>query len=78
MGREFAKMLIKAESEPFPCAVSGPNSAKTRQFLLEALAAGTSKLPNLQLVFIGNETDSQAVRAAVEGRGGEFFFEPAD
>ena len=65
-----------AENGTLSVAAAGPSSSKTRQVIIGALSLQQAQLPGLRFLFIGDVADRDAVRAAVEERGGQFFFEP--
>ncbi|HSH15295.1 MAG TPA: hypothetical protein VLD18_04620 [Verrucomicrobiae bacterium] len=75
MARGLARTLSMGASGQIAIAAAGPNSSKTRRVVTDALSLQSGALPGLRLLFIGDETDRDAVRAAVESRGGKFFFE---
>jgi hypothetical protein len=54
----------------------GADNRITRKDIIGALSLQKSQLPGLRLLFFGNVGDKDAVRAAVEQQGGQFFFEP--
>lgn len=78
MARGLARTLSMGASGQVAITAAGSNSSKTRRVVTDALSLQSGALPGLRLLFIGDETDRDAVRAAVELRGGKFFFESYD
>ena len=76
IARDLARTLSMAENGTLSVAAAGPSSSKTRQVIIGALSLQQAQLPGLRFLFIGDVADRDAVRAAVEERGGQFFFEP--
>ena len=78
MARGLARTLSMGASGQVAIAAAGPKSSMTRRVVTDALSLQAGSLPGLRLLFIGDESDRDAVRAAVETRGGKFFFESYD
>jgi hypothetical protein len=75
LARSLVRTVSRAQGGQVSIAVAGANSSKTRQVITEALSQHGGPLPGLRLLFIGDASDRDAVRAAVESRSGRFFFE---
>ena len=78
ISREIARVISSGTNRQVALAVAGANSGKTRRVITDALALQTEPLPGLRLLFIGDTSDRDVVRAAVEGRGARFFFESSE
>ncbi len=71
MSRQLYKRLVEAESKGQPFMVSGENSRKTSHVIIEALSiAPENSLPNLQLLYLGDQQYVQGIEESVRRVGG--------
>ncbi|WP_028536543.1 hypothetical protein [Paludibacterium yongneupense] len=75
---DLSGLIATSLKEPTRIAVAGRNSGLTAQVVELALAdVPAAELPGLQLLFIGDRADAEAVRAAVEAKKARFVFQAA-
>ncbi|MFH6564624.1 hypothetical protein [Pseudomonas kulmbachensis] len=67
------QMIAPASKVYVRVAISGINSSFTANSAIAALSNTSYMLPKLQLAFIGSNSDAEAVRSAVEAKGGKFL-----
>jgi hypothetical protein len=68
------KTIAPASDTDVRVAISGPDSMFAAKSAISALNETTHLLPKLQLAFIGQASDAEQVRSAVESKGGKFLF----
>lgn len=77
MSRTLYKRIAKAESERTRFMVSGENSRKTSHVIIEALSlAPENGLPNLELLYLGDQQFAQGIEESVKRVGGQFRSAP--
>jgi PBP1b-binding outer membrane lipoprotein LpoB len=67
------QIIAPASEADVRVAISGVNSSFAANSAISALNNTSTMLPKLQLAFIGSKSDSEAVRSAVEAKGGKFL-----
>lgn len=67
------QIIAPASEADVRVAISGPNSSFAAQSAIAALNNTSNMLPGLRLAFIGSKSDAEAVRSAVEAKGGKFL-----
>jgi hypothetical protein len=77
LSRELYERIVKAESEGKRFMVTGPRSAKTSLVIIQALfRAPDNGLPNLELLYLGDEENVQRIEESVKRVGGTMRFAP--
>ena len=77
LSRELFARLAPAESKPTRFMVTGENAEKTAQVTIEALSfAPKNGLPNLELLYLGEEAHVKSIEEAVKRVGGQLRFAP--
>ena len=77
MARDFATRLAHAEKSKLRILVSGADRQKTLNVLRDAFAFhASSRLPGLELLFLGEPQDEAEIRELVKSVGGIFRFAP--
>lgn len=77
LSRKLYARLAPAESKPTRLMVTGENSDKTAQVIIEALSfAPKNGLPNLELLYLGDQKHVQSIEEAVKRVGGQLRFAP--
>ena len=77
LSRKLYARLAPAESKPTRFMVTGENAEKTAQVIIEALSfAPGNGLPNLELLYLGDQTHVKGIEEAVKRVGGQLRFAP--
>ena len=77
LSRKLYARLAPAESKPTRFMVTGENAEKTAQVIIEALSfAPKNGLPNLELLYLGEQKYVQGIEEAVTRVGGQLRFAP--
>lgn len=77
LSRKLFARLAPAESKPTRFMVTGENAEKTAQVVIEALSfAPKNGLPNLELLYLGEQQHKQGIEEAVRRVGGQLRFAP--
>lgn len=77
LARRLYEQIVKAESEGKRFMVTGPRSAKTSLVVIQALfRAPDNGLPNLELLYLGDEQYVQGIEESVKRVGGKMRFAP--
>ncbi len=77
LSRKLYARLAPAESKPTRFMVTGENAEKTAQVIIEALSfAPKNGLPNLELLYLGEQKHVQGIEEAVKRVGGQLRFAP--
>jgi hypothetical protein len=77
LAKKLAARLAPAENEPVRLMVTGQNSEKTLQVILDALAAYRGRrLPHLQFLYLGEPGYAPRIESAILELGGSFHFTP--
>lgn len=67
------QIIAPASKTDVRVAISGTNSSFAANSAIAALSNTLYMLPKLQLAFVGSNSDAEAVRSAVEAKGGKFL-----
>jgi len=77
LSRKLYARLAPAENTPTRFMVTGENTEKTAQVIIEALSfAPKNGLSNLELLYLGDQKHVQSIEAAVKRVGGQMRFAP--
>ena len=77
LAKKLVARLAPAEGKPVRIMVTGQNSEKTLQVILDALAAYQGRrLPYLELLYLGEPGYAPRIESAVRELGGSFHFQP--
>lgn len=77
LARDLATRLAAAELKPTRFMVSGANSEKTAQVIIQALSFHVKDgLPKLELLYLGEQTVVPGIEEAVKRVGGKMRFAP--
>jgi len=77
MAQALAQRLAPGASRPVRILVTGADTAKTVQVILDALdLQGERRLPHLELLYLGEPAREDRVRRAVKSHGAHFRFAP--
>ena len=77
VARDFATQLARAEKNTLRILISGADPKRTLKIIRDAFAFHTSsKLPGLELLFLGEPRHEATVRNLVQAAGGTFRFAP--
>ncbi len=76
MARQLARRLAPAAHRPVRMLVTGWDAENTARVVLAALRLQRSRLPHLELLYLGEPADQDRLRRAVENVGGRFRFAP--
>ena len=75
LSRELFIRLVQAEGEGKPFLVTGPRSEKTALVIIQALNRSPEKsLPDLELLYMGDEEYVDGIQEAVDRVGGSLRF----
>jgi len=77
LSRQLFNQIVKAESEKKPFMVTGERARKTAFIIIEALSlAPENGLPNLELLYLGDEEYVRGIEESVKRVGGKMRFAP--
>lgn len=77
LSRQLFARLAPAEGRPVRFMVTGENAEKTAQVIIEALSFSPKNgLPNLELLYLGEQQHAKAIEEAVKRVGGQMRFAP--
>ena len=77
LAKKLAARLAPAENKPVRIMVTGQNSEKTLQVILDALAAYRGRrLPHLQFLYLGEPGYAPRIESVIRELGGSFHFQP--
>ena len=75
IARDLATLMAPAETRPVRILVTGPVPEKTLQVVVDALSFYEGrKIPNLELLYLGDPGHEAQIARAVSEIGGEFRF----
>ena len=76
IAQELAAMTTDADSKAVGLVVAGPNGAKAKTVLLDAIGVVGHGRPHLRILFLGSDGDTMAARDAL-GKIGVTVVPPA-
>ena len=77
LAKKLAARLAPAENKSVRIMVTGQNSEKTLQVILNALAAYRGRrLPHLQFLYLGEPGYASRIESVIRELGGSFHFQP--
>lgn len=72
MAQDIAGHISRGRGAPVNLLFAGPNSAKTKRVLLDALRVAGPPLSHVSVVFIGSSSDAEDVQSAVSKSGAKY------
>ncbi len=72
MAHDIAEYISRDRRAPVNLVFTGPNSAKTKRVLVDALRLAGAPLGHVSVVFIGSSSDAEDVQSAVSKSGAKY------